>query len=279
MHKELLWKWQIWLYLWAAGVAGGGFFIAYLINLFTGFKEKKLLQYATYVGVPFGFLGVLMLLFDLGKIERFWHLMVHFSFLSPMSIGSWILTAWILCGLFLLVAWRHERNPERARSRYRWTRLAEGLTFSLSLLLIAYTGVLLNSTSLPMWRSYFLPALFVVSACSTGFAGILIILVLKREAISHAMGQTSVLLSTLEAVALVLFLINVPSHIIIKGALSLAFWGGIVIFALFAPLWLKLWNLGQPKENPAMLFIAAWWILIGGIILRAVIVIGGQVAI
>ena len=283
MHNELLWKWQIWLYLWAAGVAGGGYFIAYLINIFTGFKEEKLVRYATYIGVPFVIFGTSMLLIDLGKVERFWHLMVRFYYHSPMSVGTWVLTFWILCGLFLICLWSYEQKLHPIFSFfkrfYNLKNILEGINFILSPILIAYTGVLLSCSSLPVWKSYFLPPLFVISACSTGLAGILVVLVLRNEDISHVMGQTSVLLSMFEAITLVLFLLTVPSYIIVKGALSFAFWGGVVVVALFIPLWLKLWNLGQVRENHTILMVAAWWILIGGIILRAIIVIGGQVAI
>ncbi len=283
MHEVLMWKWQIWIYLWAAGVAGGSYFMAYLINVFTGFKEEKLLRYATCMGIPFGLLGTVMLLLDLGKIRRFWHLLVRFYYRSPMSIGSWVLILWVLCGFFLMYLWGHEKGSEavpptlKSKKSSGLKKFAEGTNFILSLILIAYTGVLLSSTSLPVWKSYFLPALFVISACSTGFAGILIILVLKGERISHAMGQTSILLSLLEALVLVLFLLHVPSHVVVHGTLRFAFWGGVVVIALFLPIWFKLWNLGMPKENRVILLMAAWWILIGGIILRAVIVIGGQV--
>ena len=283
MHDELLWKWQIWLYLWSAGVAGGGYFIAYLINIFTGFKEERLVKYSTYIGVPFVIFGTLMLLIDLGKMERFWHLMVRFKYHSPMSVGTWVLTFWIICGIFLICIWNYENGKYKIfsifKKFYHLKTLAEGINFILSPILIAYTGVLLSCTNIPIWRSYFLPPLFVISACSTGLAGILFILILKKEEISHVMGQTSVLLSMFEAITLVLFLLSVPSYIIVKGALSFAFWGGVVVVALFIPLWLKLWNLGQERENNKILMIAAWWILIGGIILRAIIVIGGQVSV
>ena len=285
MHQELLWKWQIWLYLWAAGVAGGGYFIAYLINIFTGFKEEHLIRYSTYSGVSFVIFGTIMLLLDLGKTGRFWHLMLRFYIRSPISIGTWVLTFWILCGLFLIGLWLSENSLGKIpllsifNKFQHLENLIEGALFILSPILIAYTGVLLSCTSLPLWKTFFLPPLFVISACSTGLASILMILILKNDDISHVMGQTSVLLSMFEAAALVVFLLNVPSHIIVKGALSFAFWLGIVIVALFVPLWLKIWNLGQIRENKRILLIAAWWILLGGIILRAIIVIGGQVSV
>ncbi|MBU0702414.1 MAG: polysulfide reductase NrfD [Chloroflexi bacterium] len=47
------------------------------------------------------------------------------------------------------------------------------MTFILSILLIAYTGVLLNSTSQPLWASTtLLPVLFVSSVIATGIAAV-----------------------------------------------------------------------------------------------------------
>lgn len=281
MHNELLWKWQIWLYLWAAGVAGGGYFIASLINVFTGFTQEKLLKYSISIGLPFVIFGTLMLLIDLGRMERFWHLMVRFYFHSPMSIGTWVITFWIICGFLLILIWLSEMNLPLFKwcSRFsNFKNLIGGIEFVLSPILIAYTGVLLSCTNIPLWKSYLLPPLFVISASSTGLAAILLVMIVRGEEIHHVMGQTSVLLSMFEAITLVLFLLSVPSHIIVKGALSFAFWGGVVVVALFIPLWLKLWNLGQERESDKLLMIAAWWILLGGVILRAIIVIGGQVS-
>ena len=65
--QAMVWEWPIWLYLFAAGVAGGGFFAAFLVNLFTGGKHKALLQIATWIGVPLVLMGVLLLVVDLGN--------------------------------------------------------------------------------------------------------------------------------------------------------------------------------------------------------------------
>ena len=83
--EAMIWGWPLWVYLWAAGVAGGGFFAAFLVNLFTGRKHKLLLQIATWVGVPLVLLGVLLLVFDLGNQFWAWHLFVRFLPVSPGS--------------------------------------------------------------------------------------------------------------------------------------------------------------------------------------------------
>ncbi len=278
----IIWKWQIWLYLWAAGVAGGSYFIATLINFYNRHKYENMVHYSIYIGVPFVAFGSLMLIIDLGKQERFWHLMTKFYFHSPMSVGSWVLTLWSLIGVLLILIWWSDYNIPFVKwfSRLKAIKnLLKDINFILSPILIAYTGVLLSCTSNPLWKSYFLPPLFVVSASSTGLAAILLVMILRKEKISHVIGQTSVLLGMVEAIALLLYLLSVPSHIIVKGPLSFAFWGGVVVIALFVPLWLELWNLDKEKGYKKLLLTSAWWILIGGIILRAIIVIGGQVSV
>lgn len=52
----------------------------------------------------------------------------------------------------------------------------------VALLVSIYTGVLLSATSIPLWRSLALPALFCFSSMTTGFAaGLLLALLFFPE--------------------------------------------------------------------------------------------------
>ena len=91
----MAWSAAIWIYLWLAGMAGGAYFAAFLADRFTGGGNRQLLRLATYVGIPLAVIGVMLLIVDLGQPIRFWHLMVIFKVTSPMSMGTWILLAWV----------------------------------------------------------------------------------------------------------------------------------------------------------------------------------------
>ena len=101
----MAWAPPIWIYLWLAGMAGGGFFGAYLIEKFTKSTDHKLLRLATYLGVPMAVIGVLLLIVDLGSPLRFWHLFLEFDLTSPMSAGTWILLLWVIISVVMIMLW------------------------------------------------------------------------------------------------------------------------------------------------------------------------------
>jgi formate-dependent nitrite reductase membrane component NrfD len=286
--QALVWEWPIWLYLFLAGVAGGGFFAAFLVNLFTGGKHKSLLQIATWIGLPLVLLGVLLLVLDLGNQQDAWHLFVRFLPVSPMSLGSWILLLWSIIAVILIALWFAEslepaEEPADVFARVAsWLRplvLVAGvlvwIEVVLSVLLITYTGVLLSTTSRELWSTVLLPVLFVVSAISTGMAATLLVAVLLGREIPPKLGQVAAVLEVYEVAALIAFLIAVPAGVLISGPLSLFFWIGVVGIGILVPFVLEL---ATWRTSPKALVLAmAFSVLLGGLVLRAVIVVGGQV--
>jgi len=293
--EAMVWEWPIFIDLWAAGVAGGGYFAAFLVDRFTGRKHKLLIQIATWVGVPMALLGVLLLVLDLGNLPWFWHLTVKFSPpflvfypLSPMSIGTWVLAFWSACGVGLIALWFAEmfepaeqptdvfaRVASLLRPLVPATEILGWITFVLSVLLIAYTGVLLSNTRIALWATVFLPALFVTSAVFTGTAGIRLVLTLLGKDVPEEFGKASLILAALQVLALVGFLVIVPAGVLVSGPLSLWFWVGVVLIGLLVPFGLELGTLKAKGTTPLVL-ASTLCALIGGLILRAVVVIGGQ---
>jgi len=227
--EAMVWEWPIFIDLWAAGVAGGGYFAAFLVDRFTGRKHKLLMQVATWVGVPLALLGVLLLVLDLGNQLWAWHLFVRFMPVSPMSLGSWILLLWSITGVALIALWFAEslepaeqptdvlaRVASMLRPLVPATEILVWITFVLSVLLIAYTGVLLSNTRIALWATVLLPALFVVSAIFTGTAAIRLVLTLLGKEIPEEFGKASLILAVLQAVALVGFLVTVPAGVLVE---------------------------------------------------------------
>src|SRR5680860_1463548 len=101
----ITWGFQIWLYLWLAGMASGAFFAAFLAERFGRHTDHRLLHIALYIGIPAAMAGVLCLLSDLSYPLRFWHLFVFFSITSPMSIGGWLLILWTGISVLILFLW------------------------------------------------------------------------------------------------------------------------------------------------------------------------------
>jgi formate-dependent nitrite reductase membrane component NrfD len=283
--EEAVWGWPLIIDLWAAGVAGGGFFASFLVDRFTGRRNLRLVQVATWVGVPLVLLGVLLLVVDLGNQLWFWHLMVRFApftlvFVpsSPMSIGTWVLSAWAICGVILIVLWLAERKAPGFVVLERFVPLAEILIWInlvLSVSVITYTGVVLSNTNMPMWTTAFLPALFVSSAIFTGTAAVQLVSTLLGKAVPKEFGKASLILAAIQVVALIGFLVTVPVHVLLSGPLAVWFWVGAVFIGLIAPFALELWTLRAQRTMPLVL-ASTLCVLVGGLILRAMVLLGGQ---
>jgi protein NrfD len=290
------WTWQIALYLWLAGMAGGAYCAAFLADRASGRKQKELLQIATWIGVPMVLLGAALLTLELGQGLRFWHLFTEFFTLSPMSIGSWLLLIWAAVGVVLIALWFAEAFESVERQAGLFARVASWLrplvpatevllwvAFVLSILLVAYTGVLLSATNQPLWsETWLLPALFVVSAISTGIAALIVAVLLRRRTSVRALnllGRIDPVVTLVELVTLVAFLIGLGATrtVITTGTLGVFFWGGAVLIGVLVPLGLGLRARVRGKESGYEALLAALWSILGGLVLRAVIVLGGQI--
>jgi protein NrfD len=311
----LTWKWELVIYLWIAGVAGGAYFSAFLMERFTRGKHELLPKIAMFMGVPLVLLGSLLLVLDLGEQLRAWHLFTRFKIASPMSMGSWILLVYALVGVVMIALW-WSRSFEPGEVRLTVLsgvasiiRPAAGLSGVLSwvalvlaVLVIAYTGVVLSATNQPLWGGVLLlPALFVASAISTGMA--LLVLVLRTglgrvldmlfggkgepasdEAL-HLMGTASLVLGIIELVVLVGYVawlaFVVPGGasaiaVLLTGPMSLMFWGGVVLVGLLIPLVLEYVSTRGREAVVGSMLASASLVLLGGLFLRAVVLLGGQ---
>ena len=315
----MAWSAPIWFDLWLAGMAGGAYFAAFLADRFTGGGNRQLLRLATYVGIPLAVIGVLLLIVDLGQPIRFWHLLTIFRVTSPMSMGTWILLAWVAIAVVLVILWWVERllTEEVARNLRRLSALLAGINVIFAVLLITYTGVLLAVSSQSLWvGTILLPALFVASAISTGVATV-IIAAITTNAISRGgfpelkvalnqlfgttdwavpnrmigrLAEADAIVIVIELVALIGYAIWLASSslagagaalgILLGGALAAPFWVGVVLLALLIPLWIDVANWGKELETKRVvgaIVFSSLSVLVGGLILRAVITIGGQI--
>jgi hypothetical protein len=108
--------------------------------------------------------GAPLLILDLGRPERFLHMLRIFKLRSPMSMGAWCLNAFSGAAAGAVAA--------DLLGRPRLARLLGVETAVLGTYLGSYTGVLLASTAVPLWgRSRaFLPPIFVCTAAAGGAA-------------------------------------------------------------------------------------------------------------
>jgi formate-dependent nitrite reductase membrane component NrfD len=313
----MAWAPPIWFYLWLAGMAGGGYFAAYLIERYTKATDNNLLRLATYLGIPMAIIGVLLLIIDLGAPLRFWHLFTQFNLATPMSAGTWILLLWVIIAVVLvMIWWLANKMPGRVDGLLKLAGILKPVNVVLSVLMIAYTGVLLSVSNQPMWSStILLPALFVASAVSTGVA-ILIIASIASNAISKGnlvelrmtmntlygssawtipekvierLAEMDVVVIVIELLTLIGYAIWLAASsmsgagdalaLLTTGALAAPFWVGVVLLALLIPLGLEITNWGKDiaiKSVSRAVMASSACVVLGGLVLRAVITIGGQ---
>ncbi|HUF93918.1 MAG TPA: NrfD/PsrC family molybdoenzyme membrane anchor subunit [Candidatus Limnocylindria bacterium] len=286
------WRWLIVLYFFIGGLAGGTYFLAFLIDLFGRAADRPLARLGYYVAFPAVVVSGFLLIVDLTRPLRFWHMMIQsntglpmFKAYSPMSLGSWAL---LLFGAFALLGFL-SALAEAGRLRWSWLpalRPPGGVGTVLGILggllgvfIAGYTGVLLAVTNRPIWADTPLLGLtFLVSAASTS-AALLILLAYRR----HRVTMDGVrVLERFDSWVLVFELIAIVALVVSLGSLITVWlntWGllllvGVMILGILVPLALH-WRprlLGPDLSAP----VAAALVLFGGFVLRVVIVLSSE---
>ncbi len=298
-HVEF-WPWYfVAMYFFVGGVSAGAYFIGSLVELVGTERHREISKVAYYIAFPVILLAPVLLIGDLGRPERFWHLFFYvngstpvFNMISPMSVGSWALLVFgamtFLSFVDNLIQDGYLKFAPFANVYNRIPRKLYALVGSLAGFFVAgYTGVLLNVTAVPLWEatSPLLGLLFLVSGASTGAAATAIVLALRRRLDPHEFEH----LETFDNLAMVVELGLIAAMILIAGQFAapllsginaVLFWGGVVILGILIPLALH-WFARRPGRSMApstgLVILAAVLILLGGALLRISVVTAGQV--
>jgi formate-dependent nitrite reductase membrane component NrfD len=160
--KEPVWKWEVPAYLFTGGLSGGSSVLSLSATLF---GNEKLSRTALYVGAAADLVSPALLVADLGRPERFHHMLRVFKVSSPMNVGAWIL---LVNGGASISAAALETLGLLAPLR----GLAELVSGLSGPPLATYTGVLLADTAVPVWHEARreLPWLFGASAAASAGA-------------------------------------------------------------------------------------------------------------
>jgi formate-dependent nitrite reductase membrane component NrfD len=181
--KEPVWRWEIVWYFLLGGLAAGCYFLASIASFFGSKEDRAVVRAGYYLSL----LALLpcppLLIKDLGRPEKFLHMLRMFKMRSPMSVGVWGLLAFsFFSGTTTIIQAARDGLFGRwwgARWLARWPQKLIAIPGIISgTFLGSYTGVLLAATSIPVWsRSKMLGAVFISSALST--SGALISCVLR----------------------------------------------------------------------------------------------------
>ena len=286
------WKGIIAIYLYLAGMGAGSFVIGTLIHWlgmpldlpFTasinllGYR-LDLAKFPLFWGPIMVAIGAPFLILDLGIKRRFMYACLNPK-TSWVARGFLILSTFIVFGLILLAKsvlpfeWLHADSA-------LWL-IPEGIAFIFAFGTAIYTGILLKATkSIPLWNTYLLPLLFLVSALSTGSMAI-ILSTLGTGFFSHDAGAMKILtrgeqvLVIIEAIVLYLYLSRSyrateqgkdSVRLLVFGEKKTIFWGGIVLLGFIFPIILE--SIASFFHGEVvLLFVSGLVMLCGGFFLR-----------
>jgi formate-dependent nitrite reductase membrane component NrfD len=168
--KSPAWNWMIAAYLFLGGLSAGSAMVGAGADLTNRPALRKVSRIGSLVSI---LASLYFLIADLGRPERFHHMLRVAKPSSPMSMGTWMLSAY---GPGAGVAAVAELMPKRLR-RTRLGRLVGWLARPAGLWgaatapgVASYTAVLLSQTAVPAWREAhpYLPFVFTGSAAASG---------------------------------------------------------------------------------------------------------------
>jgi len=270
--------WKVIAYLFLAGVGGGASAVGAAFHLIH--PEAEFVTRASVIlGAPLVVIGCLLLFSDLGRPQAAFRALSRPN-QAWISRGTIILTAFIILEAIQFAWWIWPfKELTSDSSLFTLLNVLGGIFGALT---VIYTGFLFDTTrSIPFWSTPILPLLFLVSGVSTGILGLILLLLLSGVSPSESislLSQFDTFLILFEALILFFYLHGMHEvtaarasvRRLVRGDLSAAFWGGVVLIGLVIPFVFEaLWGSGF-----FMILIACLCGLAGGIYVRYVVVSG-----
>ena len=315
MTEGLHWGMPVILYLFLAGVGAGAMTVSASLYLRGGSSVRgmhvDIARYGAFVAPWPLMIGCAFLIFELGSFEAGnwfrWMNLYKVINLSPMSIGTWLLTVVITFSLIYAYTFVQNAPGLSDEKRYAWRRILSWIAIPLGIATAVYTGVLLGAMpARPFWNTPILAMLFLISALSTGIAVILLVRAIFGKAgpdeadhrqfhhSGYILTASDALLIGFELLIVFLFIIyayltigdvkEAVSILLQRGDLATLFWFWFVAVGLVVPALVELKyvipkllyhnDFVAPRHAEIWVPIA---ILVGGFVLRYVVVVAGQV--
>ncbi|MBE2268327.1 MAG: Ni/Fe-hydrogenase cytochrome b subunit [Anaerolinea sp.] len=273
--------WGVWISFDLATVAlsGGAFTLAALVYVFQ-FED---LHPATRPTVLAGLLGyssvMVILLFDLGRWDRFYNVFLHPNISSALLEVSWCISAYTLILVYELSPVLLENTRLRwllpIIKKYTVPIVIAGVTLSTMHQSSLGTMFIIMSPRLhPLWSSMLLPVFFLVSSFAAGIS-----LVVAGSSLSHWLFGRSLKIKTMAKLTwfvpwiLAFYVVIKFGELVISGEwdllfssgeYSLMFWAEIIVGALIP---IGLFASKRVRFSRAASFIGALFIM-GGTVLN-----------
>ncbi|MFN8664809.1 MAG: NrfD/PsrC family molybdoenzyme membrane anchor subunit [Thermomicrobiales bacterium] len=282
------WGWYIVVYFFLGGIAGGAAFLSGLLDLFGNPLDRPMTRIGYVLALVAVAVGGPLLIIDLTRPERFWHMVIQsntmtpmFKWYSPLSFGIYILIAFSLCvGLSALAALADWRVLPRAFSRLGEGGFGKLLALGCVLTgtaLAGYTGLVLTTTNRPLWGdTAWMSLLFLLSGISAGSAAM--ILFGRRRGhpgTVHWLEEMERYSSIGEIIVLAIMAATLWSivQVVWGGVWGIILIVGVVLLGILAPLLLYR----RPRTlGMATVPIAALLVLLGVFLLRTVVILSSE---
>jgi protein NrfD len=279
------WNWLIVVYFILGALAGGTYFLAAMMDLTGRESHRRLARLGYFITLPVLLVIGVVLIVDLGRPDRFWHLFIAnhtwrpmFKYWVPMSMGSWGVLAFSFFALLSFIA----AFAEQRRPNWRWALwlrrpgllgiLVTVLGALLALHVTGYTGVMLSVLNRPVWSDTPLfGMLFLVSAVTMAAA----LLVLAARTLDWQGPGVAALQRIwywlLVAQVIVLVALFVSLGPAARGWLNL--WGVVLAIGIVIGIVLPLFSYRRPGMFGERGWpVSATLVLAGGFLVRTAIV-------
>lgn len=285
---NIMWDWRLPTDIFLGGMGAGAFMVAVVLSYYNS-RYRMLNKLGAYIAPVAVALGLLLLLWELGRPGRFYLPITSFKSSSVLAWGILIQV------LFLIAAVIYALQVSRAKEeapRGLWAVLGLALAVLVALYHGAFFAVL---AARPLWSSALLPVLSLATSVALGISAILLLASLVGD--KEGMGQVYAKLNRALVVSLGAATVMLLLHVMTLAngtleakehlALLLSnygglFWVGAVFIGLIIPILLGAIGIytaatseGQTVSMGLPLLVAIL-VLVGGYILRYVIIIGGQ---
>ncbi len=274
LKAQTKWRWIIAGYLFLAGL-GAGAYATGVVADFLGGEWAQIAKIGVALGFPCVAVGCGLLILDLGKPQNFWR-----AFMRPncswMARGTLIIMTFMGLGAIHIAFWIWPFSGLGEAEGLRQTLGVVGTVFAVSTMV--YTGILLGAARpIAFWSTSTLPILFLISALSTGIMAVVLVATIQGHGhlgVVHTLAKLDAVVIILETIVLLMFFQathRVPearesARRVLAGPVAPLFWLGVALLGLILPLLLEL---------TGMALIGSCCGILGGLILRQVILLGG----
>jgi formate-dependent nitrite reductase membrane component NrfD len=281
--KRAHWTWQIPIYFWIGGLGAGVHLFSTMAQIL-GHKDEALTRASRYTVLGTMVVSPVLLIWDLGRPERFYNMLRILKLRSPMSTQSWSVFAFGNLGG--LIAARQAAEDGLLGTDNLLVKLAKLIPARfLSLVALpvginvgSNTGNLISATSIPIWaRNWlFMGPTFLTSGLSTALSWLSLVLHLthsgeeKTLRTLHRAEKATVLI---EAGLMTASLARMSrwSKPLFSREIAPLFVGGTLIGGILAPIALLFGRESRPKS-----ILASVLALAGGLAFRFAIIQAGR---